>query len=270
MTHSKWRYHLSSSSLCPPSPCSPNASFVSACGPHRVASSSKFFHLTQLLSREQGGFIVALSLLNDRICIGSQLCPPGEDPSSKQWKKRLPQIERERFEGRTTVHRVEIKWGAGGHVHCELSASDYSLHRCERLIVRHTRFAESQTQYADSAQRRHQIHPSFSSTIALLASTCLLSAVSRQACTEHLYRKSMVNVLLSQVTSTSSGEPDLSRAQRLVHSGRCSHSKYQSNRIAPARSLVHPHSQSSRAPDEPSYLPPLSCLFQPCAQHEQR
>lgn len=70
----------------------------------------------QLLSREQGGFIVALSLLNNRIHIGSTLRPKDADDD---WKKRLPSIERDKFEGRTTFHRVEVRWGPMGYVRCK-------------------------------------------------------------------------------------------------------------------------------------------------------
>ncbi|ORY88421.1 hypothetical protein BCR35DRAFT_301544 [Leucosporidium creatinivorum] len=82
----KWRYHLSPSCL----------------------SGSKFFHLTQVLSREQGGFVVALGLVNGKIKISSIFPPPpGEE---------LPSIPVEQYWGRTTFHRCAVVWGPGGSI----------------------------------------------------------------------------------------------------------------------------------------------------------
>ncbi|GAA5865616.1 hypothetical protein JCM1840_001461 [Sporobolomyces johnsonii] len=87
----KWRFHLSPS----------------------LPSSTKFFHLTQILSREQGGFVVALGLVNRKIKISSVLPQPlGPDGNPVP----LPEMDAERFWGRTTYHRAVVTWGPGGSV----------------------------------------------------------------------------------------------------------------------------------------------------------
>ncbi|GJN94301.1 hypothetical protein Rhopal_007375-T1 [Rhodotorula paludigena] len=90
-TGDKWKFHLSPS----------------------LPTSSKFFHLTQLLSREQGGFVVALGLVNNVVAISSVL-PPLLAPDGTPLP--LPSIEKERFWGRTTYHRAVVQWGPGGMV----------------------------------------------------------------------------------------------------------------------------------------------------------
>ncbi|GEM10994.1 hypothetical protein Rt10032_c13g5011 [Rhodotorula toruloides] len=90
-TRSKWRFHLSPS----------------------LPTSSRFFHLTQLLSREQGGFVVALGLVNGKIKISSVL--PTLVGSDGQ-PVPLPEMPAEGFWGRTTYHRMAVKWGPGGSV----------------------------------------------------------------------------------------------------------------------------------------------------------
>ncbi|BGP27661.1 hypothetical protein JCM10295v2_006635 [Rhodotorula toruloides] len=87
----KWRFHLSPS----------------------LPTSSRFFHLTQLLSREQGGFVVALGLVNGKIKISSVL--PTLVGSDGQ-PVPLPEMPAEGFWGRTTYHRMAVKWGPGGSV----------------------------------------------------------------------------------------------------------------------------------------------------------
>ncbi|GAA5998947.1 uncharacterized protein JCM10292_005815 [Rhodotorula paludigena] len=87
----KWKFHLSPSLL----------------------TSSKFFHLTQLLSREQGGFVVALGLVNNVVAVSSVL-PPLLAPDGTPLP--LPSIEKEKFWGRTTYHRAVVQWGPGGMV----------------------------------------------------------------------------------------------------------------------------------------------------------
>ncbi|BGP35376.1 hypothetical protein JCM10296v2_007212 [Rhodotorula toruloides] len=87
----KWRFHLSPA----------------------LPTSSKFFHLTQLLSREQGGFVVALGLVNGKIKISSVLPPlVGLDGQPVP----LPEMPAEDFWGRTTYHRMAVRWGPGGSV----------------------------------------------------------------------------------------------------------------------------------------------------------
>lgn len=90
---SKWNFHL---------------------GPS-IPSSSKFFHMTQLFSREQGGFVVALGLVNGKIKISSQL-PPLIGPDGAPVPQ--PEVPVERYWGRTTYHRMVVRWGPGGSVDC--------------------------------------------------------------------------------------------------------------------------------------------------------
>ncbi|GAA6038791.1 hypothetical protein JCM8097_002892 [Rhodosporidiobolus ruineniae] len=92
----QWRFHLA--------------------GP--VPTSSKFFHLTQLLSRESGGFVVALGLVNNKVKISSIL-PPLVDPQTGK-ELTLPGMDAERYWNRTTYHRAQVQWGPGGFV-------DYSI-----------------------------------------------------------------------------------------------------------------------------------------------
>ncbi|BGP20107.1 hypothetical protein JCM10213v2_008242 [Rhodosporidiobolus nylandii] len=87
----KWRFHLS--------------------GP--LPTSFKFFHLTQILSRESGGFVVSLGLVNNKVKISSIL-PPLLDPAGQPLP--LPEIPAERYWGRTTYHRAVVKWGPGGSI----------------------------------------------------------------------------------------------------------------------------------------------------------
>lgn len=76
-------------------------------------SGSKFFHLTQILSREQGGFVVALGLVNGKVKISSIFPPPpGEE---------LPSIPVEMYWGRTTFHRCAVVWGPEGSIDCKSS-----------------------------------------------------------------------------------------------------------------------------------------------------
>ncbi|BGP43489.1 hypothetical protein JCM10449v2_007524 [Rhodotorula kratochvilovae] len=78
-----------------------------------IPSSPKFFHMTQLLSREQGGFVVALGLVNGKIKISSVL-PPLLGPDGTPLP--LPEIPVEQYWGRTTYHRAVVQWGPGGMV----------------------------------------------------------------------------------------------------------------------------------------------------------
>ncbi|GAA5863520.1 hypothetical protein JCM3774_006510 [Rhodotorula dairenensis] len=82
-----------------------------------LPSSSKFFHLTQLFSREASGFVVALGLVQNKIRISSQLpLLLGQDGNPLP----LPEIPAERYWGRTVLHRCVVQWGSRGSV-------DYSL-----------------------------------------------------------------------------------------------------------------------------------------------
>ncbi|GAA5981562.1 hypothetical protein JCM11641_004098 [Rhodosporidiobolus odoratus] len=87
----KWRFHLH--------------------GP--LPTSSKFFHLTQLLSRESGGFVVALGLVNGKVKISSIL-PPLLDAAGQPLP--LPELPAEQYWNRTVYHRAVVKWGPGGSV----------------------------------------------------------------------------------------------------------------------------------------------------------
>ncbi|GAA5821022.1 hypothetical protein JCM11251_001924 [Rhodosporidiobolus azoricus] len=95
----KWRFHLS--------------------GP--LPTSSKFFHLTQLLSRESGGFVLALGLVNGKVKISSTL-PPLLDPITAA-PLPLPEMPAEQYWGRTTYHRIEVRWGPGGYVNYTIQDS---------------------------------------------------------------------------------------------------------------------------------------------------
>ncbi|GAA6050874.1 hypothetical protein JCM3770_005750 [Rhodotorula araucariae] len=78
-----------------------------------IPSSFKFFHMTQLFSREQGGFVLALGLVNGKIKISSIL-PPLLSPNGAPLP--LPEIPVEQYWGRTTYHRAVVQWGPGGMV----------------------------------------------------------------------------------------------------------------------------------------------------------
>ncbi|KAK4047676.1 hypothetical protein OIO90_006105 [Microbotryomycetes sp. JL221] len=105
----KWRYYLGSS----------------------CTSCFKFFHLMQLLSREQGGFVVALSFVNNKIRISS-LLGMGEQhdgtartqQQQQQQMQDLPQVDVDEFRGKTTFHRCVVKYGPHGFV-------DYTISSCD-------------------------------------------------------------------------------------------------------------------------------------------
>ncbi|KPV73376.1 uncharacterized protein RHOBADRAFT_55128 [Rhodotorula graminis WP1] len=78
-----------------------------------IPSASKFFHMTQLFSRAQSGYVVALGLVNGRVRISSQL-PPLVDAHGHEVP--LPEVDVERYWGRTTYHRMVVTWGPGGSV----------------------------------------------------------------------------------------------------------------------------------------------------------
>lgn len=81
-----------------------------------LPSSSKFFHLMQLFSREASGFVVALGFVQNKIRIASQL-PPSLGPDGNSLP--LPEIPVEQYWGRTVHHRCVVRWGQGGSVDCE-------------------------------------------------------------------------------------------------------------------------------------------------------
>jgi len=112
---SKWNFHLA--------PALPSA--------------SKFFHMTQLFSRDQGGFVVALGLVNGRIKVSSQL-PPLVDAQGAEVP--LPEVEVERYWGRTTYHRMVVTWGPGGSVDC---ASSFAFLPSPSVLLLARRLADS-------------------------------------------------------------------------------------------------------------------------------
>ncbi|KAM0790524.1 hypothetical protein ACM66B_003394 [Microbotryomycetes sp. NB124-2] len=107
----KWKYHLSRDSN---------------------NESTKFLHLMQLLSREKGGWIVALSLANGKVKLVSTLNEVVDEGQKSvggttlttrdehQQKDELPSIDVKQFAGQTTFHRCVVKYGPGGSV-------DYSV-----------------------------------------------------------------------------------------------------------------------------------------------
>ncbi|GAA6060580.1 hypothetical protein JCM10212_006815 [Sporobolomyces blumeae] len=88
----QWRFHLS--------PALPTA--------------YKFFHLTQLLSRETGGFVVALGLVHGKVKVSSQIVrPPGESGAGDE---PLPEVDADKVWGRTTYHRMSVAFGPNGSI----------------------------------------------------------------------------------------------------------------------------------------------------------
>ncbi|GAA5865566.1 hypothetical protein JCM8547_007651 [Rhodosporidiobolus lusitaniae] len=84
-----------------------------------LPTSSKFFHLTQILSRVQGGFVVALGLVQNNLRISSVL-PPLLDPVTGA-PLPLPEVDAGRCWNRTLRHEARVRWGTGGFV-------DYQIH----------------------------------------------------------------------------------------------------------------------------------------------
>ncbi|POY75446.1 hypothetical protein BMF94_1518 [Rhodotorula taiwanensis] len=84
-----------------------------------LPTSSKFFHLMQLFSREQKGWVVALGLVQNKVRISSQL-PPLLGGSDGTTPVPLPEIGADRYWGRTTRHYMLVTYGPNGAV-------DYSI-----------------------------------------------------------------------------------------------------------------------------------------------
>ncbi|ORY69314.1 hypothetical protein BCR35DRAFT_326423 [Leucosporidium creatinivorum] len=83
-----------------------------------VSSSDHFFHLSQLLSRDIGGYVVALDLLQGRVTIRDTIRPNcgGTCPS-------IPQAS---FWGRTTYHRMTVTFGAQGSLRYTVRAPAFT------------------------------------------------------------------------------------------------------------------------------------------------
>lgn len=131
----------------------PTRACSSSSGPARSAwkfhlhpslpSSSRFFHLMQLFSRESKGFVVALGFVQNKIRISSQLPPL---LASDGTPLPLPEISVERYWGRTVRHQAVVTWGPAGAVECECLPSrpsdlfqilvDQSAQKCSFLQTR--------------------------------------------------------------------------------------------------------------------------------------
>ena len=95
---SKWRYHLH-----------PN-----------LPTSYKFFHLTQLFSRDQGGYVLSLGLVKpNKIKISTIEFDEGEG-GKKGCEGNVMECQAERYWGRTVQHRMLVRWGKGGMIDCRL------------------------------------------------------------------------------------------------------------------------------------------------------
>ena len=70
-----------------------------------------FFHIMQLLSRDISGFLIALSIYKETVRIFDSVndCEETKCPS-------LPLAD---FEGRTTRHHLEARFGPLGSVNCQ-------------------------------------------------------------------------------------------------------------------------------------------------------
>lgn len=109
--HSKWRYHLH-----------PN-----------LPTSYKFFHLTQLFSRDQGGYVLSLGLVKpNKIKISTIDFECGEG-GAKGCEGNVMECQAERYWGRTVQHRTLVRWGQGGMIDCRL---EFVSHPCAiRLMI---------------------------------------------------------------------------------------------------------------------------------------
>lgn len=93
LSHSKWNYHLVPS-------------------PDLLVPHPQFFHLTQLFSREQGGFVISLCLRQAKVDISTTL-----DPNAlKKDALQIHEVDVARYMGRTTAHRALVKWGPNGSI----------------------------------------------------------------------------------------------------------------------------------------------------------
>ncbi|GAA5847159.1 hypothetical protein JCM5353_004983 [Sporobolomyces roseus] len=101
----KWRYHLSPS----------------------LPTSYKFFHLTQLFSREQGGFLLSLGLVKpNRIKLSTIEFEEGEG-GKRGCEGNKMECEAERYWGKTVQHRMLVRWGTNGMIDytvCDVATSE--------------------------------------------------------------------------------------------------------------------------------------------------
>lgn len=74
---------------------------------------------SQLFSREQGGFVIALSLANAKVhvstTIDQKFLVPGE--------LYLPSCPVEKYWGRTVCHRALVTWGPRGSIDCKCACA---------------------------------------------------------------------------------------------------------------------------------------------------
>ncbi|GAA5926584.1 uncharacterized protein JCM15063_000314 [Sporobolomyces koalae] len=102
----EWRYHLSPA----------------------LPTSYKFFHLTQLFSRDQGGFILSLGLVKPGIVKISSTIPDSQDrlchDSDGIVTDNVMQVDAARYWGRTTCHSMLVTWGPEGAINYTVRDSE--------------------------------------------------------------------------------------------------------------------------------------------------
>ncbi|GAA5898677.1 hypothetical protein JCM6882_000894 [Rhodosporidiobolus microsporus] len=74
-----------------------------------ISSGSSFSHLVQLLSRAQGGYVIALDTLNGRVVVRDSV--PSRCPAAG-----CPSVPNSAFWGITTTHLMVVRFGAGGGI----------------------------------------------------------------------------------------------------------------------------------------------------------
>lgn len=133
--------------------------------PSPSSKPDSFFHLSQLLSRESGGYVIALDLLASKVKV---LDKTGGAPAAGS----ISSVPVASFWGKTTYHSLTVTYGVLGSLRCE-SASP--VQRAKQADPRRRR----QTPYA--------VAPTFlrrpSSTTSSLMLPLLHSHPSRLACT---------------------------------------------------------------------------------------
>ncbi|GAA5901283.1 uncharacterized protein JCM6883_000163 [Sporobolomyces salmoneus] len=102
----KWRFHLSPD----------------------LPADYKFFHMTQLFSREQGGFVLSLGLVRPSKMKISTIIPECEGVA----KDNVMECDAKKYWGRTAFHRMLVKWGPSGSI-------DYTVRDVEtnELLLRY-------------------------------------------------------------------------------------------------------------------------------------
>ncbi|GAA6021412.1 hypothetical protein JCM11491_006700 [Sporobolomyces phaffii] len=83
----------------------------------------QFFHLTQLFSRDHGGFLVSLGLVKPAKVKISLAAPLAAAPAATEDDNVL-ECNADAFSGQTTVHRMSVQWGPNGSI-------DYSVRTAE-------------------------------------------------------------------------------------------------------------------------------------------